>query len=252
MGVQFKSPSNYRRIKAYEVWGLFKEKFPEVQEMPPLPPQFETFGLSSAPAFPFEFNLNLPALDRFWFMTKQGEQLLQFQADRLLHNWRKVGDQTNTYPRFERIIEQFRSDVTTLEMYFQQLGNERLFVTQCELSYVNHIHINGDPTEPFRPQEWLSTVAANQAPVDEFVSVIKRVVHDNDGKPFARLHRESATGSDRSGRKMLFLNLTVRGRPSVDSISSALEFINAARYIIAEEFLAVTTGQAHERWKRTQ
>ena len=59
MGIQFQPVPGYQQIRALEVWQLFREQFPVVQEQLPLNPQFETFGLPS-PAqmlqFPLMFN----------------------------------------------------------------------------------------------------------------------------------------------------------------------------------------------------
>lgn len=250
LGIQFQPPTNYQQIQAFQVWELFRQEFPLVREHPPLPPQFETFGL---PAFPqFSFNIGGgPVHDRFWF-TQEGErQLIQFQQDRILHNWRKVDPHQTNYPRFESIISQFEAEIFKLEKYLVELGNARLIVTQCELSYINHIVLPEDD-ETFLPQKWFSYVEENQSAVDEFASMIKKILRDASGKPYGRLYRESGTGIDKFGRKILFLNLTVRGLPSSDSVADALMFIGTHRQIIAEEFINSTTLTAQQTWKRTR
>ena len=42
LGVQFNEPAGYRLIRAFEVWSLFREVYPEVHEQPPLAPIVET------------------------------------------------------------------------------------------------------------------------------------------------------------------------------------------------------------------
>jgi uncharacterized protein (TIGR04255 family) len=250
LGIQFQPPANYQQIQAFQVWDLFRQEFPLVREHPPLPPQFETFGLPAFPQLAFNFSGG-PVHDRFWF-TKNGErQLIQFQQDRLLHNWRKVDPEQSDYPRFENIISQFEREISKLEEYFVSLGNARLVVTQCELSYINHILLpEGD--EPFAPQKWLAYIEETQAAIDEMMSVVKKVLRDASGKPYGRFYRESGTGTDRFGRKILFLNFTVRGLPPSDSVGDALAFINAHRQMIAEEFIKSTTAAAQKIWERTR
>ncbi len=77
--------------------------------------------------------------DRFRFLSAKKDELIQFQADRLLHNWRKVGDGSNTYPRFEKMIESFETELQAFESYISSLASQKLTINQCEVSYINHI-----------------------------------------------------------------------------------------------------------------
>ncbi|MBK6702793.1 MAG: hypothetical protein IPG56_02750 [Caulobacteraceae bacterium] len=47
LSVQFAPLVNYRGTNAFEVWSLFREEFSQLEEHPPLPQQFETFGRSA-------------------------------------------------------------------------------------------------------------------------------------------------------------------------------------------------------------
>lgn len=249
MGIQFQPVPQYQQIRAFEVWEIFRDQFPVVQEQPSLNAQFETFGLPAATPFPFNIFTGA-SHDRFWFLKEGGHDLIQFQQDRLLHNWRKLDVKEAEYPRFENIIKQFRDEMVALQDYFARLGNDRIIVTQCELSYLNQIPVPDG--QPLRPQEWFSFVAADQPPIDEFFCTAKYVLRDKDAKPYGRLYRESVTGADQKGRKLLTLNLTARGRPASDTIDGALDFLESTRHMIADEFIRATTTAAQERWKRVR
>ena len=98
LGVQFQSPIGYQQIHAGDVWKLFKNDYPLVQEHQALPPTFETFGLSTqSVSVPFNFNSGA-VHDRFWFVKSDDHELIQFQQDRIVHNWRKLDN--SEYPRF--------------------------------------------------------------------------------------------------------------------------------------------------------
>lgn len=187
LGIQFNAPANYQHILAYPVWLLFQADFPSVEEMAPLQPQFETFGLpSGAVQMPMNWGLGRFPSNRYWFASASGHEIIQFQPDRLLHNWRKIGD-GQSYPRFETILPRFRGEVSKLEGVVRELGNERLFVNQAELSYLNSIDVGEGPFEPAR---WLS-FAPKEAKDLESVNLVSRfVLHADDGTPYARLHRE--------------------------------------------------------------
>lgn len=247
LGVQFQTPRNFDQIKAFEVWQLYADRFSVVRDQMPMAPQFEMFGASQ----PQHFTINLAGApqSRFWFESKMGDQLIQFQHDRLFHNWRKVDAEGTEYPRFESIITQFEAELRELERYFQRLGNERLFVTQCELSYLNNILVTDEPAA-ITPQKWLTFVNQDQWPVEEFSYFARRALHRDDGQPYGRFYRESATGVDRFGRRIILLNLTARGLVAPNDIAGTLDFLNEHRYMITDEFIDGTTAEAQKIWKR--
>ena len=140
-GIQFQPPVGYSQIHAGEVWQLFKSDFPVVQELPPLPPQFETFGLPATPSFNFGI-FNPAQHNRFWFLSPDHTQLIQFQADRLLHNWRKIKGQLSEYPRFETMFDSFEAETRNFETYVGTLNPQTLHCHQVEISYVNHIKLD--------------------------------------------------------------------------------------------------------------
>ena len=49
LGVQFSPLPGYSAVFAKDVWGLFRQQFPRVEEKPALDPVFETFGGTSPP-----------------------------------------------------------------------------------------------------------------------------------------------------------------------------------------------------------
>lgn len=249
LGVQFQSPTNFQDIRAYEVWRLYAERFPNVSEQPPMLPQFETFGAAQMPQFAFSFG---PALlqRRYWFESANGNDLIQFQHDRLFHNWRKRDPERADYPRFEYIIAEFERELHALESYLQGLGNDRLLITQCEIAYLNNILL--DPASgQFTPQTWFAFVSPEHAPVETFsctgVGILRRGVD-----PYGRLYRESATGVDQYRRPAVFLNFTARGLPTTNDIPGALDFLNDHRYMISESFIKATTPAAQQAWKRSR
>lgn len=247
LGVQFGSPAGYQQILAGEVWSLYKSDYPIVEEQPPLQPQFETFGLPQQHRL--SFGLVAGALhDRFWFLSKSGDELLQFQNDRLLHNWRKVGDETNPYPRFETMIASFESEIRSLEEYVSTLHPQKLNCNQVEVTYINHIVPNPDDSLSF----WFKTVNDEVLKAEDMTVSYRRVVMDDSNRPYGRLYSELVPGIKRDGTRILSLNLTVRGAPTSPDIAGALDFMKKGRELIVNEFANITTESAHEQWKRIQ
>lgn len=249
LGVQFDPPVGYQQIRAGEVWRLYSENFPNVQELPPLSPSFETFGPQGLP----QLNLGIvtgASHDRFWFVSPDGDQLIQFQNDRLLHNWRKMDSNSNFYPRFEGIFESFSGELSALNEYMSSLAPDRsdLRIRQCEISYINHIYPQGD--QPSGVSSWLDFIKFAEDPSD-FSCSFRSVIQSAEGKPVGRLICEAASAFGPRGA-FIALTLTVRGMPSATSVESALEFLTTGRDIIVRRFAKITTDSAQLAWGRMQ
>lgn len=251
LGVQFSKPRGYQQIRAYEVWQLYREQFPTVEEQQPLVPAFETFGLPTGP----QFNLSVMTgaqHDRFWFLSPKQDELIQFQDDRLMHNWRKIGDMSNEYPRFERMVARFEEEIVVLDKYFENLSSQNLNITQCEIAYINHIYFDGpdrqtEVSDIFRFAQFLGDKP------EDFSANFRRTILDENGAPIGRLHCEVQTGvNSLNGQRLFAFTLTARGAPSKPTISSALDFLKVGRGMIVNAFTDLTTDLAHQTWGRKQ
>lgn len=247
LGVQFTPPAGYQQIRAGEVWSLFKDNYPRVEEQIPLPPQFETFGVHQQQRINFGL-VTGGQHDRFWFLSENGELLLQFQIDRLLHNWRKVGDETNPYPHFEAMVNGFESELRKFETYVSSLQTQVLNCNQAEVSYINHIvHDEND-----KVSDWFNTVNDRELNAENMSVTYNRTVTDDKGQPWGRLYSEVIPAFKRDGTRILALNLTVRGAPASPDIPASLDFMKKGREVIVNEFAKITTESAHRHWSRIQ
>lgn len=251
LGVQFSPPKNYQQIYAGSVWELFKSEYPNVQELASIPPSFETFGIShQRPAVPqIRFDVG-GSHDRFWFLRPAADELIQFQQDRLLHNWRRSDDETNKYPRFESMLGRFHDELIKLQNFVATLSPQTLQINQCEVSYVNHIHTG--PGEDFSPSKWLKFMNFSDKGPDDFSMTFREVIRDASGSPQSRLTCETSSGILANGNEVIVINLTVRGAPRGSDIDSALEFLAAGRDVIVNKFAELTTDESHKVWERTQ
>lgn len=247
LGVQFSQPKGYQQIYAGEIWDLFKKEFTQVQEQSPLPPSFETFGLPIQSRGELNF-ITGAVPNRFWFMRPNGDELIQFQSDRVLHNWKKVGDETNEYPRFEYIIARFKDELERIQAYLNKLSPQSLIINQCEVSYINNIA--AEKGEEFKPTDWLRFISFGDNEPDDFSISFREVIHGQDGKPYGRLTCDSTVGFKADGQKLVQMNLTVRGAPQEPNIKSALDFLTNGRELIVSRFAELTTDEAHKKWRR--
>jgi len=84
---QFAPPSGYCEVYAREVWAIFEKAFPTIEEKPQLPPSFEVFGGPEMPGMKLNFWSGV-IHNRYWFLVPNKTELIQFQQDRFIHNWR--------------------------------------------------------------------------------------------------------------------------------------------------------------------
>jgi uncharacterized protein (TIGR04255 family) len=249
--VQFAPPKNYQQIYAGQVWDLFRSDYSDVQEHPPISPNFETFGIPHQRLFSPQIQFATGANhDRFWFLRPGGDELIQFQQDRLLHNWRKVGGLDNPYPRFESMIARFSDEVTKLENFVSGLVPQKLQINQCEISYINQIDF--ESPQGSKVSNWIKFLNFDGPNPGDLSISFREVIRDSLGNPVSRLTCEIASATAPTGDGALLLTLTVRGAPRSTGIQSALEFIASGREVIVQRFAELTSDEAHKKWGRTK
>jgi uncharacterized protein (TIGR04255 family) len=256
VSIQFATPPKYSEAYIREIWALFESDFPKVQEMPAIPPTFEVFGGPELPAMRLNFGVitgGAALRNRYWFLSASEGELIQFQQDRFMHNWRKVPGQKSEYPRFDPIISKYTSELETLETYFRSKTWGPIVPTQCELTYVNQMPLKGETGQPIPKSFYFRKLDVSlDEDVNDFAVTLRKAVTAQDGKPIGRLFVEAATAVDSDGHPVLGLNVTVRGAPAEASRTSALEFLQSARVLIDTTFVAFTSDAAHQKWGRTQ
>lgn len=248
MGVQFNPIPGYHQIYAGDVWRLFKDEFPNVEEHQALPPAFETFGPPGGQAINFGL-VTGGQHDRFWFLSQDRDELIQFQEDRLLHNWRKVLGNEKPYPRFEHISAKFEGELIALSDFFKSLSREKfqgITFNQVELSYINHIDL-----EPWGDYStWLKVCHFGSEMPDDVTMVWRRALYGPDGAPYGRLIVDARSAVHLKGNNIIVLNLTVRGSPETATVDGVMSFLREARETICKEFATITTDSAHRTWER--
>ena len=259
MGVQFATPNGYQQIYAGEVRDLFKDKFPKVRELEPLLPTFETFGLPQQQQMNFGFFAGM-SHNRYWFLSADEAQLIQFQNDRFFHNWRKIGDGKNPYPRFDEIILNFNDELNSLNSFFENheaFGKNSLSINQCELTYINQINLSANDGQKIRAIEnnkefskWIKLFNFEKVDLDDFSFFYRKALKNEDNKYYGRFIFEISNSINKMNEPILVMNLTVRGTPRGSSTIDAEAFLREARILIVNEFDQVTTSFAHKTWKR--
>lgn len=246
LGVQFAPIPAYTSVYAGKIWNLFKDCFPKVEEQQLLQPQFETFGGANLqPSFKFQFGAP-PAGSRLWFVSDDENNLLQFQPDRFLTNWRKRPN-PQAYPRFEGLAESFRSNLSLLAQSLESDFQYKIDINQAEVAYINLIPVD----DLSQAGKWFSLWSGSLLNIEALNTSFTEVMVDTNGKAFARLiHEIQSVFADDGRHKAFSLTLTFRGKPNGTDIQSAMEFLSTGRDAIVTRFGEITTGEAHKFWGR--
>lgn len=219
-----------------------------------MPPVLEKFG----PPSPAQVEVTVeekPSAPRLWFLNQVKTELIQVQADRFIHNWRKL-EGIELYPRFEPIRDKFRDEVFILEQFLKDEGMGAPIVNQCEVTYVNHIEPSGvwERHGQFDKvyARWSPGVADQLLPEPEDGSLRLRFVIPGDvGKPAGRLHVISQPAWKKSDNTpILVLSLTARGEPLGEGVEGAFRFFELGRKWIVKGFAELTTAEMHKVWGR--
>jgi uncharacterized protein (TIGR04255 family) len=245
MGVQTIPPANYDDRTAWHVWDHFRHEFPGYLEQPHLDPAFEVFGGPPGPFFNVNFQIS-PSVDRkrYWFISEDETQLVQYQDDRLLLNWRRRPSNTS-YPRFDMILPKFQACLATVEEQVRSTNRSGLDIRQAELSYINMIPLAGSVIS-----DWLTLVKPSGLNIEQLSTTFSEVVRDDKKTPIARLHHEFNLGIAPDRSLALRFSMTIRGAPSPGTIESTLLFLEFGREKIVRRFAELTTEKAHEAWGR--
>jgi uncharacterized protein (TIGR04255 family) len=252
LSLQFQPIARFGFVDFGPLRERFRPAFERVEYHPPLPPVFETFGLRQGVAqglqmINFGMGLTLP---RLWLMDKTGNELLQFQVDRLVHNWRKI-EVDNVYPRYEQIRVRFETEAQTLMSFLSERELGSLVPNQCEITYVNTIGADGagDPTHKVL-RAWTS-ISNSHLGEPEDIAISARFLICNDvGDPIGRVIAQSTPGLNAAGQPVVQLALVGRGPPAAPTLEAALQFMDIAHERVVWAFAELTTEVMHKYWKR--
>lgn len=253
LGVQFKEPLPLRAVDYGPLWDLFRERYPEYEEQPPLARVLETFGdeprpdpqaLMNAAAFP-------QAPVRLWFVNTATGGLIQIQRDRFVFNWRK-SDSDSEYPRFSWVKTQFQEEYGRFLQFLDGIGIQSA-ADICEVTYVNHI-VDGegwrssDDPGALVPALQLPELSVKDSAVEDADLRIRFKMAGIDGQ-FGRLHfRVHPAIRTSDDAKLLVVNFIARRRSASSELADVLEALHDGHDWIVLTFKDITSADMHEYW----
>ena len=253
LSLQFSSLSSLTTAHVGLLWRSFRDRLPLIEEHPPLASALESFAPPSPPRVEVAFE-DKPPVPRVWFVNEEKTELVQVQQDRFAHNWRKVGE-GDTYPRYERIRERFRDEVSKFEAFIKEEGLGELAVNQCEVTYVNHIERAGGWESHGEIEKllknWVPLPAAGFLPAPEDALLRWRYRIPGGSGPVGRLYvTVQPSWSAADARPVWVMNLMARGAPIGAGIDGAFEFFDLGRVWVVRGFADLTTDSMQRSWER--
>lgn len=257
LSVQFESLQKLKGPQVGLLWGRFRSRFPNLEEHPPLPHVVEVFGTQN-----IEQNVKFELLDllppqRTWFLTERGEQLIQVQQDRFVHNWRKRTDE-DEYPRYDQLVTEFRQELREFKEFLAQEGIGDLDFTQCEVTYVNQISVEDWPIHQQLERviaPWSGNLSDAFLPIPEDSRLaIRYVIPSSDAStetPLGRLHVTANPAFRISDRKpMIVLTLTARLKSDGSGLEGVARALDSGHEWVVRGFASITTPYMHQIWGR--
>lgn len=235
-------------------WNTIRKEFGRFESKPPIGHTKESFSNvtpSRDLALSFSPSSDIPF--RGWFLDKQGNQILQIQKDRFIHNWQKIsGDET--YPRYESVRNKFREEWDRFNAFLKQEGLPPPEINQCEVTYVNHIEYErgwkgfGELGKVIPLWSGKPSGTFLSSPENINFNVTYRL-EDNQGRLYVGMQPVIRA---RDAKEVLQLNLTARVVPSSSTPEDVLRWLDLGRLWIVKGFNDFTTPEIRKEWGQTK
>jgi uncharacterized protein (TIGR04255 family) len=222
---------------------------------------FETFGSQKLARNLFRIQQR-PIVPRLWFVREDESELIQFQSDRFLHNWKRH-QQDARYPRYEPIRERFFEEISDVMSFLKNSEIGSLDPNQCEVTYLNHIKLNDgvDPRLEFGRiftfcgpvQSNANRASAHETQLEDGRFALRFVIFERrDKEPRGRLHIVAEPAVETDDTPIIRLTLTARGSPISPTLQGVADFLDIGRETIVRTFAAITTEEMHNIWGRVK
>ena len=230
-------------------WKELGQSWPNVDDAPPLEPQFERFTDESLWAdVGFKLKLTNAPHCRVQIKNVSGNRMLQIQNGKLVFNW--IGLDGKPYPRYEAIRAEAVEMARMWESFVAREHLGEFTPNQWEVTYLNHIPkgtVWNTPEEWtfFKPFGAVSDVETG-AKLESYSGQWHFALTDMRG----RLHATWQHAKTADSKEVLVLNLTARGpvTKTEDRLNAVFSGLDFGRESIVKFFRSMMTTRANTYW----
>jgi uncharacterized protein (TIGR04255 family) len=256
LSVQFNTLAGFTAAHSGWFWKEYVEKlgdseeWKQVVEAPKIPEVFERFGVDDVWIQPSLRVVPGVVSSRVQIIRRDGERMIQMQDNRFILNWRK---QASAYPSFQTLLPEFRNMLNAFESFCLEAGFGKPVYNLWEVVYVDQVK-KGMMWDSARnldrifPALTPPSVSAHYAPPsdDETISADWRFsLANRRGRLYVQVRQARL---QQSNEEVIQLTTTARGPVSdAQSWEQGLDFGHEA---LRETFLAITSTEAQELWKK--
>ncbi len=254
LAAYFSPPLTLRSPHIGLLWERWSEQFPRFEDHPALPAVIpETFTPS---ALQIQV-IAAPAGIRTWFLSDQGDRLIQIQADRIVCNWRQVIP-GGEYPRYDTLRPDFAATLADVVEFAASQGLGDVRIGQAEVSYTNPIALTalGESAEPARliaPWSGVHSDGFLPEPEDLRLGARYLIPDPATGAPAGRLYVQAnpavhVSPSTQGVEQVYMLQLFARGAPLGAGPTGTMAFLDLAHTWVVNGFKSFTTPEMHAAW----
>jgi len=254
LSVQFVPIEGFTLAHVGLYWETIRQEFERFETKPSLGHVKESFSQGTNPrdiALSFTASNEIPF--RAWFLDKTGNQILQVQKDRFIHNWQKISG-TEVYPRYESVRGKFQIEWERFNTFLAKEGLARPEINQCEVTYVNHIEYEkgwkgyGELAKVI--SLWSGKHSGGFLRSPENINLnVTYLLPDNHGRLYVGMQPVLRA---RDAKEVLQLNLTARVVPTTTSPDEVIKGLDLGRLWVVEGFNDITTPEIRKAWGQTK
>jgi uncharacterized protein (TIGR04255 family) len=231
-------------------WQKIRADFPRSEVQPPITNVTEQFGPGAVVGRQIGIALTTSPEARCWYLEQSGNRLFQLQADRFVHNWRKLKGE-ETYPRYPSLRESLMKEWDRFGEFLDGEGLPRPKVNQCEVLYVNHIEYDKGWNGYGDLDKVIATMATPKRknrflPPPERASMQMTYRLDGDAGRLYVAFGPVIRGRD--GKEVMQMTLTARGAPSSPRTEDVFAWLDMGRKWVVRGFADFTTEAIQRIW----
>jgi uncharacterized protein (TIGR04255 family) len=257
LSVQFSPLAGFTAAHAGWFWKDYVEKLGDgppnewkITEAARLPDQVEKFGAEEV-WVPPTLNLIQGVISpRTQIIRGDGERMVQVQDSRFILNWRKFA---SAYPSYQTLLPEFRNMLNAFESFCSEARFGAPVYNHWEVTYVDQVK-KGTMWDSARdlnrifPALTTPPVSVRHAPPsdDERVSADWRFsLANRRGRLYVQLRQAKLQPSNEE-----VIQLTTTARGPVNETQSWEQGLNFGHDALRESFLAITSTEAQEFWRK--